>query len=167
MSILTTREKRILTDRYGRSEDREVEVDVLSPVRVAIAGLVGFVILCSLTIGGCAVSKDYSRYQKRQDAVNETRITAQKIKTAQQQARIVAAQDATVRAQADQRLIKARGIKAAQDEIQATLTPLYVQFEAIEAQKAIATSGRNNTVIYVPAGTNGTPTITANASRGK
>jgi hypothetical protein len=42
-----------------------------------------------------------------------------------------------------------------------------VQFEAIEAQKAIAASGKNNTVIYVPAGTNGTPVITQDGKAGK
>lgn len=117
----------------------------------------------TLLFGGCSGAKSYSRYQKRADANNNVKVTAINIRRAQQRAKIVAAQDGIVKAQADQRLIKARGIKKAQDEIQATLTPLYVQFEAIEAQKAIATSGQNNTVIYVPSGTNGTPVITQDA----
>lgn len=127
------------------------------------ACIIALVLVVMLFVGGCAGVKSFTRSQHLKDANNSVKITSINIRKAQQQARIVAAQDATVKAQADQRLIKARGIKAAQDEIQATLTPLYVQFEAIEAQKAIATSGQNNTVIYVPAGTNGTPIITQNA----
>jgi hypothetical protein len=132
----------------------------MSDAKTAGLGIVALFLAVVLLVGGCAGAKSYSRYQKRADAENNVKVTAINIRKAQQKAKIVAAQDATVKAQADQRLIKARGIKRAQDEIQSTLTPLYVQFEAIEAQKAIATSGRNNTVIYVPAGTNGTPVIT-------
>lgn len=130
-----------------------------------IAGITAFCVL--LLIGGCTASKSYNRYQKRADASNNVKVTSINIRKAQQQARVVAAQDKTIKALADQRVIKAEGIRRAQDKIQATLTPLYVQFEAIEAQKAIATSGRNNTVVYVPAGTNGTPIITAEAGKGQ
>ena len=38
--------------------------------------------------------------------------------------------------------------------ISRTLSANYLQHEAIQAQKAIATSGRNNTLIYVPSGGN-------------
>lgn len=131
--------------------------------KVVVWITVGIIIFGGLSLGAVSGCKSYNRYQKRADANNNVKVTAINIRKAQQQAKIVAAQDATVRALADQRLIKARGIKRAQDEIQSTLTPLYVQFEAIEAQKAIATSGRNNTVIYVPSGTNGTPVITQKA----
>lgn len=133
------------------------------PVQVTVASVLALVLCIMLIFGGVAGCASYNRYQKRANANNNVKVTQINIRKAQQQAKIVAAQDGIVKAQADQRLIKARGIKAAQDEIQSTLTPLYVQFEAIEAQKAIATSGKNNTVIYVPAGTNGTPVITQGA----
>jgi hypothetical protein len=42
------------------------------------------------------------------------------------------------------------GIREAQDEIAKTLTPLYVAFEMTQALQAIATSGQNNSVIYLP-----------------
>jgi NAD-dependent DNA ligase len=93
------------------------------------------------------------------------KVTAINIRNAQQQAKVVAAQDATVKAQADQRLIAAVGIRNAQDEIAKTLTPLYVQFEAVQAQLAMAQS-QNHTIVYVPAGTNGTPVITQDAVYG-
>lgn len=133
-----------------------------------VALISGVIVLSvMLLIGGCAGAKSYNRYQKRADANNNVRVTQINIRRAQQQAKVVAAQDKTIKALADQRVLKAEGIRKAQDRIQETLTPLYVQFEAIEAQKAIAASGRNNTVIYVPSGTNGTPTITAHAGSGK
>jgi hypothetical protein len=48
-------------------------------------------------------------------------------------------------------------VQRAQKEISRTLTGHYLQHEAIQAQKAVATSGRNNTLIYVPSGSNGVP----------
>lgn len=122
--------------------------------------LVGLVALLGFAIGGAAGCKEYGRYQKRADANNNVKVTNINIRKAQQQARIVHAQNAAVQARAEQRAIEAHGIKNAQDIISRTLSPLYIQHEAIQAQKAIATSGQNNTVIYVPAGTNGTPVIT-------
>jgi len=47
----------------------------------------------------------------------------------------------------------------AQDEISKTLTDRYLQYLAIQAQKSVGTSGRNNTLIYLPSGTNGVPLV--------
>jgi Na+-transporting NADH:ubiquinone oxidoreductase subunit NqrC len=129
-------------------------------VITAILCIVALLLIGGLLIGGCSGVKAWQRGQKRADANNQVRVTAINIRTAQQQAKIVHARNAAVQAQAEQRLIEAKGIRHAQDEISRTLTPLYVQHEAIRAQERIATSGKNNTVIYVPAGTNGTPVIT-------
>jgi hypothetical protein len=124
---------------------------------VIITLVVMFVI--AVLIGLVTGYKIWHRGQVRADANNRVKVTAINIRNAQQQAKVVAAQDATVKAQADQRLIAAVGIKNAQIEIAKTLTPLYVQFEAVQAQLAMAKSP-NHTIIYVPAGTNGTPVIT-------
>jgi hypothetical protein len=85
----------------------------------------------------------YSRYQARADANNRVKVSnieirnqAQRVKIAQQQA--------------DIRYQNAVGIRKAQDEIRKTLTPLYVQFEMTQGLQAIATSGKNDTVIYLP-----------------
>lgn len=72
---------------------------------------------------------------------------------------MTAANDAHVKALADQRLIEATGIRNAQDEISKTLTDRYLQHEAIQAQERTASSGRNNTIIYVPSGPNGVPNV--------
>ena len=109
-------------------------VKVWSAVGVVILGLI-VVLLFALPA--------YNRYQKRANARNEVTVNhiiiqqqAQNVKIAQQQA--------------DIRYQNSVGIRRAQDEIRKTLTPLYVQFEMVQALQAIATSGNNNTVIYLP-----------------
>jgi hypothetical protein len=132
----------------------------MSNQRIATYIGIGVALFLMLVIGGASGCKEYNRYQKRADANNNVKVTNINIRKAQQQARIVRARNAAIQAQAEQRAIEAHGIRKAQDIISQTLSPLYIQHEAIQAQKAVATSGRNNTIIYVPSGTNGTPTIT-------
>lgn len=136
-------------------------------LKFVVYGIVAITLLLALMLGAAAGCKEYNRFQKRADANNAVKITHILIQKAEQQAQINRAQIEATKAEAQKRREEAKGIRDAQDTINATLTPLYVQHEAIQAQKAIAASGRNNTVIYVPAGTNGTPTITAGASTGK
>lgn len=134
--------------------------DSIDPLKAFGAVLLVIVVCLAVIVGLWAGVKSFSRYQKRADANNAVKVTNINIRKAQQQARIVAAQDATIKARADQRVIEARGIREAQDIISKTLNPYYLTHEAIKAQQAIATSGRNNTVIYVPSGVAGTPTLT-------
>ncbi len=139
--------------------------DAYSPTQWGLGillGSLGFILLCSALFGSCAAGRSYSRYQNRMDLsqkrsqalknernkvkVNDIRIaqTQQLVKVEQQKAAI--------------RLADAIGIRKAQDEISKTLTPLYVQFEAIKAQEKMA-NGRNHTVVYVPSGNNGVPLV--------
>jgi septal ring factor EnvC (AmiA/AmiB activator) len=132
------------------------------PINLWKAGLlVGLAILLLgvLSVGGCAGVKSFNRYQRRADVSNDVKVTATRIRVAQQQARIVSAQIAATKARAEQRFQEAIGIRRAQDEISKTLTPLYVQHEAIQAQERTARSGRNNTIIYTPSGPNGVPIV--------
>lgn len=129
-----------------------------------LIGTVALLLILAL-IGGAffglvSFSKSFGRSQKLKDAKNSVKVTAIYVKRQQQEAKRVAARDAVVQAFADQRVIEAQGIRKAQDIINATLTPLYVQHEAVRAQLAMAHSP-NHTIIYVPAGTNGTPVITS------
>lgn len=78
----------------------------------------------------------YSRYQARANARNETLTSKKQV------------QIAINLAQA--RYQTSIGLKRSQDEIRKTLTPLYVQFEMVQALQAVATSGKNNTVVYLP-----------------
>ena len=65
----------------------------------------------------------------------------------------------TAQKSAQIRAAEAEGIRKAQEIINATLTPIYVQHEFIQAMKEIATKP-GNTVIYIPLGPNGLPTLT-------
>lgn len=58
------------------------------------------------------------------------------------------------------RIIEAEAIAESQRIINTTLTPLYLQHKAIEAQHAMASSP-NHTTVYIPSGSNGIPIIRA------
>ena len=62
------------------------------------------------------------------------------------------------RKEAERRIIEAEGIAKSQEIINKTLTQEYLQHEAIQSQMKMANSP-NNTVIYIPVGTNGIPLV--------
>jgi hypothetical protein len=120
-----------------------------------------FIIVAVIAAGvaGCAGIKSFERSQARAQAHNEVSLTKIKIQNQHEYAEVIKAHNLTVQAEREQRVIQAKGIREAQDEISKTLTPLYIQHEAIEAQKQVATSGQNNTVIYIPSGEAGVPLV--------
>lgn len=122
------------------------------------AFVIGAVVCLAILVGILTGYKAWHRSQVRADANNKVRVTHILIRNAQQQAQVVRAQNAAVQARAEQRLIEARGIRHAQDEISATLTDRYLQHEAIKAQVEMAHS-QNHSVIYVPSGANGVPLV--------
>jgi hypothetical protein len=67
-------------------------------------------------------------------------------------------QVAIARKDAEKRIVEAEGIAKATQIIQQRLTPLYVQHEAIEAQKLMVNS-QNHTTIYIPVGPMGVPIV--------
>jgi len=121
-------------------------------IGVAVAFVVGAAICFVALFGFIAVAKSFNRYQARADAKNTVQISEIEIRNQAQRVQI-AKQKAEIRRQ------DAIGIREAQDQIAKTLTPLYVQFEMTEALKAIATSGSNNSVVYLPVGANGIPLV--------
>lgn len=122
---------------------------ILKLIGVVFAGLLAILLLVMFTSVGFRM---VGRSQARADAHNQVSISAIEIQN-QAQRILVAKQKAEIRKQ------EAIGIREAQTEIAKTLTPLYVQFEMVEALKSIATSGSNNSVVYIPAGANGIPLI--------
>lgn len=136
---------------------------VKSYVLGTLGAVLGFILFLALIFGMWAGVKAFHRHQLVADAnnrvttsriqannqtqLNQIRIAqqAQLVKVAQQQAQI--------------RYQNAIGVREAQDEIAKTLTPLYVQFEMVNALETIAASGKNNTVVYVPSGANGIPLV--------
>lgn len=128
-------------------------------VMTGLGAIVAFVlVLIVIAAGFQAFSRYQSRANRNQnrhqalfDEQNQTRINAIKISQTQQ---LVKVADQTARI----RVANAVGLRDAQDEIAKTLTPLYIQFEAIQAQLAMA-KGHNHTVIWLPSGPNGVPTV--------
>jgi len=62
------------------------------------------------------------------------------------------------RKKSEKRVVEAQGIADAQKIINATLSELYLQHEAIQAQLSMAKSP-NHTTVYIPVGTNGIPLV--------
>lgn len=123
-----------------------------SVIAVGAMAIVGIVLVVFVLFGLTAATKSFQRYQKRADAENNVKVTEIQIRNQEQRVQI-AKQKAQIRYQ------NAIGVRRAQDEIARTLTPLYVQFEMTEALKEIASSGQNNTVVYIPSGANGIPLV--------
>lgn len=132
--------------------DNESSPGLLGSIMIGITVLLGILIVVGLLLGAAFGCKAYSRYQVRADANNRVKVTAIEIRNQAQRVQI-AKQKAQIRFQT------AIGIKEAQDEISKTLTPIYVQFEMVDALKSIAASGKNNSVVYIPAGANGIPLV--------
>jgi hypothetical protein len=125
----------------------------------SLAVLLGITALTATGVGLSWGLKAYKRAELRADARNRVQITRIDSKRASAQALIARAQIATTVAQAQARYQDAVGTRRAQDEISRTLTGRYLQYQAIQAQKAIGTSGRNNTLIYLPSGSGGVPLV--------
>lgn len=135
----------------------------MKPVQALSSVAVLIVLLVGLIFGPWFAIKAMTRHQKIADtknnahaariqADNEALVNELRIKAQAQKVKI-ATQDAEIRRQT------ALGIRAAQDEIAKTLTPLYVQFEMVEALKEIAKSGHNSSVVFIPSGPAGIPLI--------
>jgi hypothetical protein len=124
-----------------------------------MVSVLGVVAITGVGVGLSAATKAYKRAEERADAKNRVTLTHIAINRARQQALITRAQIEATQADAEKRYQEAIGIRRAQVEISKTLTGQYLQHEAIQAQKAVATSGRNNTIIYVPSGPNGVPLV--------
>jgi hypothetical protein len=120
----------------------------------SLAALLGITVITAAGVGLSAGVKAYSRAQLRADAENRVRLTRIDRNRARAQTLVARAQIATTEAQAQARYQDAIGTRRAQDVISRTLTSRYLQYQAIQAQQAVATSGRNNTLIYVPSGGN-------------
>jgi len=124
---------------------------------VAIFGILVITLACLI------FGPTYIRYQKVQNTTNyvktsqmraNNQTTLNEIQISQTKQLI---QVETQKAQI--RVAEAKGIAAAQGIINSSLTPLYLQHEAIQAQLKMAGSP-NHTQIYIPTGQNGIPLVT-------
>lgn len=94
---------------------------------------------------------NYSRYQARAEAQNQVAINTIIIQQQEQNIQVE-------KQKAQIRVVDAEGIAEAQKIIAASLTDSYLQYLAIDAQKAMA-NGTNHTEIYIPSGANGIPLV--------
>lgn len=117
-------------------------------VRVG-AGVLVLIIL--LIVCGLFGFPAYSRYQDVRNAGNQVSVNHLIIQQEQQNIDVE-------KMKAEIRRQEAIGIAEAQKTINATLTPLYIQHEAIQAQEKMANSP-NHTEIYIPSGMNGVPLV--------
>lgn len=119
-----------------------------------VAVLIALVLVGGLLFGGVSACKSYNRSQALKDARNRVTIARIKanntiqltdieVKRFEQQKKIE-------KLKAQVRVIHSIGIRKSQDEIAKTLTPLYVAFEQTQALQAIAVSGKNNSIVYIP-----------------
>lgn len=142
-----------------------------NPIATVFAGFTAIVLGIVLILGCVAGFSAFGRWQDRNDAHNKANIAIvaanNKVQVTAIEIQNQAQQVKVAQQQADIRYQQAVGIRKAQDEVAKTLTPLYVQFEMVQALQALGASGKNNTVVYVPAGSGGVPVITAGAGTGK
>lgn len=82
----------------------------------------------------------------------DAKLAAKQLLDEKETQRYIAKKDAEIRVE------KAKGIAEAQRIINSTLTPNYLQHEAISAQREMAKSP-NHTTVYVPCGSNGIPLV--------
>lgn len=123
-----------------------------SPLRLGAYGFAALVLCIGLLLGMMFGCKSYSRYQKRADVNNQIHIQ-------QRQLRLYDLKVQQAKKLAEVKKQTAIGQKEANKEIAKKLTPMFIQFEMIEALKDIAASGKNNSVIYIPSGANGVPLV--------
>jgi hypothetical protein len=118
----------------------------------SVAVVSGIVLLLGGLVGGCAFGwPAYSRYQAREDAANNVRVTAIQIQNTDQLIEVE-------KKKAEVRVAEAHGIAESQAIISTSLTSNYLQYLAIGAQKEMAHSP-NHTQVYIPSGPNGIPLV--------
>ena len=129
-------------------------------IRWTVYGAILTVFAVVVVAASVIAFRTIGRQQALADARNRVKVSEIEIRNQEQRVK-VAQQRAEIRE------VDAIGVRNAQDQIAQTLTPLYVQFEMVEALKAIAASGSNNSVVFVPAGANGIPLVydTAGATK--
>lgn len=118
---------------------------------VFIASVVSLVVIAALFFAVAATSQVYGRHQRLANAKNAVKVTEIQIQNTHQLVE-VENQKAAVR------VAEANGIAEAQKIINQTLTPLYLQHEAIKAQLEMAHS-ENHTIVYIPIGNEGIPLV--------
>lgn len=131
-------------------EMEEMEEMDSRPKRLVVFVLFGAFALALVVAAGFGVPA-FARYQARADAANAVEVTQIQIQNTNQLVEVE-------KKKAEVRVAEARGIAESQGIINSSLTPYYLQYLAIGAQKEMAHS-QNHTQIYIPVGNNGIPLV--------
>jgi hypothetical protein len=113
--------------------------------------LLGVLIIVFLCVGAAFGCASYNRYQKRADANNNVKVTSIARRNAVQRVDVAKIENELKHQQAI-------GQRKANEEISSRLTPLFVQYEALQAMIEASHSGAA-TIIYYPVGANGVPLV--------
>ncbi|MHA6764788.1 hypothetical protein [Streptacidiphilus sp. PAMC 29251] len=134
----------------------------------AAAGLGILVLILAVVMAFTWGFKAFGRSQATSDANNAAHIAIIKANNQVQTTNIqISTQAQQLKVHQEQAAIRqadAVGIREAQNQISGTLTPLYVQWEMTQALVQIAQSGKNSSVIYIPAGAGGVPLVSGAGS---
>lgn len=135
---------------YGQPRQPQPPLSIVKTAGFIVGALSLIVGICFALVFLVGV---VSRYQSRADAQNSVKVSQIEIRNQAQRVQIA-------KQKAEIRLQESIGLRKAQDEIAKTLTPLYVAFEMTQALQQIATSGKNNSIIYLPTNpANGLPIV--------
>lgn len=116
-----------------------------------VTALVGLLIIVALCVGAAFGCASYNRYQQRADANNRVKVTAIARRNAVQRVDVAKIENELKHQQAI-------GQRKANQEISSRLTPLFVQYEALQAMIEASQNG-SATIIYYPVGANGVPLV--------
>lgn len=123
------------------------EHPIRNGILVTLAIVVGIVIFFALIFGLVSYTKNFKRSQRLADERNQIQVNSIQIQQTHQLVQVA-------QQKADIKIEEAKGIAEAQRIINDTLTPQYLQHEAIQAQES-----QSNKIIYVPSGNQGIPLV--------
>lgn len=120
-------------------------------IGTVVAIFLGIVLIILMCVGGAFGCAAYNRYQKRADANNQVKVTSIQRRNAVQRVDVAKIENELKHQQAI-------GQRKANEEISSRLTPLFVQYEALQAMIEASQNG-SATIIYYPVGANGVPLV--------
>jgi len=132
---------------YDDNNKKQSFVDRHDGLLFAGAIVVLVVVVLLVIVGAWVGIKGISRGQRLADERNQIQVNEIQIAQTKQLVQVASQK-------ADIKIEEAKGIAQAQKIINDTLTPQYLQHEAIQAQES-----QSNKIIYVPSGNQGIPLV--------